>query len=282
MPFLRDLQLTTRAQPSHERVAAETEMFADAAVWDLVARNERVDLVAADSEERRDLADVHHVVLDRSRCSHVISWRPRHAFVLRETLRDVAIFPSADATSSFPKLRCTLNSAITMPPTSRRRTPADTEGWPTRAQASSMLGVSVPTLLNWEKRGFLRRHQAPRRELGRGLRLICVYDPREIERLPRRTPKTVVLDPGEITARAFEMFRDGKTVPQVVVSLRKTANEIVALYEHWRDLGGPDLMITPSVKAELEIYVGRFVNVNDLVVRVRQLLSKPKKRALRR
>ena len=114
----------------------------------------------------------------------------------------------------------------------------DTSKWLTRTQASDLLGVAVDTLRGWERRGILHPRQAlvhaPR------MREVTVYDPDELARIQYRKKQLTAIqaDPGERTARAFELFEQGKTLREVVIELRETVARVEELHQQWLDLGG--------------------------------------------
>jgi hypothetical protein len=138
---------------------------------------------------------------------------------------------------------------------------ADTRRWLTRKEASDMLSCSAATLVNYDRRGTLHPQYAYRSD-GRGHSVRqLIYDPAELAKLQPRVRRALARDPGEIAARAFEMFRDGQTLAEVVVALRSTPEAVEYLREKWLDMGGADLVINPVVKEELEKVVGVFASV---------------------
>lgn len=149
----------------------------------------------------------------------------------------------------------------------------DTSHWLTRNEASDMLTVSQQTLANYERRGDLHPRQAYRRD-GRGVEhLVIVYDPRELTKLASKLRRHLVLprDPGEMAARAFELFREGRSMEEVVVELRLQPDQVRELNDKWLDMGGAHLVITPLAKEALEKIVGPFSSVTELVERVEKL-----------
>lgn len=64
MPFLRALQ-RPRIQPSHERIAAETDLLAQTAMRNRVARDEIVDGVPTDGAQRGNVRHVEDLGIDR-------------------------------------------------------------------------------------------------------------------------------------------------------------------------------------------------------------------------
>ncbi len=79
--------------------------------------------------------------------------------------------------------------------------------------------------------------------------------------------------PGEIAARAFELFRDGKTVREIVIELRQEPTKVEALYEKWLDLGGSAIVITEVAHEAFESVLGPFKSVADLLDLVRELAA---------
>jgi hypothetical protein len=117
----------------------------------------------------------------------------------------------------------------------------DLSKWLTRIQVCDLAGVSYDTVIKWQKRGLL--HPEYSREHGRTSRPITVYDPQELANLPQFKRHTAQhsspIDPGEQTARAFELFDRGATLREVVIDLRITVAQAEVLLEQWRDVGAP-------------------------------------------
>ena len=150
-----------------------------------------------------------------------------------------------------------------------------TEGWLTRDQVTDVLRCTAQTIKNYEGRKLLHPKEALRRDRRGNDRTMLVYDPNEIANLPFRNPggqpKIMVHEPGEQAARAFEMFRNGTALDEVVIELRATPDRIDQLYERWLDHTRARLMITPEAKKAFEEAVGKFESVTDLVERVTEL-----------
>jgi hypothetical protein len=115
----------------------------------------------------------------------------------------------------------------------------DLTAWLTRTQIVDMLCVSYETVKNWERRGLL--HPEVSKLHGKTTQPVLVYDPQELASLPQykrhMAQRSSVPDPGERTARAFELFDRGATIRQVVIELRLTVAHAEALLEQWRDVG---------------------------------------------
>ena len=134
-----------------------------------------------------------------------------------------------------------------------------------------MAAVSYNTIMNWVKAGRLHPQKEMRLLPNGASREIRVFDPVELQKiLHRRDPN----EPGELAARAFEMFEEGRPLREVVIALRKTPEYIVALHDHWEWCGGSELVITPVARRELESLLGPFVGVADIVERVAELARK--------
>jgi hypothetical protein len=101
---------------------------------------------------------------------------------------------------------------------------------------------------------------------------VWVYDPREVARLPKRKLGSVP-DPGEIAARAFELFDDGTPARRVVTLLRETPGKVMELHEQWLELGGSELVIGKVAKAEIERIIGPFDGVAGLVRRLAEVID---------
>lgn len=149
----------------------------------------------------------------------------------------------------------------------------ETRDWLTRYEASDVLSVSLQTLANYEKRGLLHPQHAYRPD-GRGAEhRVIVYDPNELKKLALRLNRHVALphDPGEMAARAFELFREGKSMEDVVVELRLLPDQVRELHEKRLNMGGADLVISSGAKETLEKMVGPFGSVAELIERITQL-----------
>ena len=139
-----------------------------------------------------------------------------------------------------------------------------------------MLSCSQQTLANAERRGDLTPHFAYRPD-GRGAEhRMIVYAPHELTKLAvkmRRHIPTHPRDPGELAARAFELFDEGRPEREVVRELRVPPDMVRELKEKWGGMGGDDLVINPAAKETLEKALGAFDSVAELVERVLQHLK---------
>jgi hypothetical protein len=143
----------------------------------------------------------------------------------------------------------------------------------TRNEASDMLSVSHQTLANYERRGDLHPQFAYRPD-GRGAEhRVIVYSPQELTKLAAKLRRHVTQerDPGEMAARAFELFREGKSMEDVVVELRLLPDQVRELHDKRLNMGGADLVIAPTAKEALEKMVGAFGSVTELIERVERL-----------
>jgi hypothetical protein len=134
-------------------------------------------------------------------------------------------------------------------------------GWLTRSDAVNLMGCAYWTILTWQKRGMLH---PKRRPSGSNGRMVWVYDPAELARMPRRQQPGPE-DPGELCARVYEMLDAGAELREIVILTRKPAYEIDRIFEAWRDHGGGSVVIGRAAKAELEALVGPFANVAELI-----------------
>ncbi len=148
----------------------------------------------------------------------------------------------------------------------------NTDAWLTCVQVSDLCGISLQTVRNYSRPGGPLKPRRDRRVQDSGsMKEVWVYDPREIAKLPKRKLRSVPNDPGEIAARAFEMFDDGAQPRRVVTVLRETPARVMELHEQWLELGGSDLVIGKAAKEEIERIVGSFDGVASLVERLTSL-----------
>lgn len=132
------------------------------------------------------------------------------------------------------------------------------------------------TIASHERRGKLHPAYVYRRD-SRGIEhRVSVYDPKElIKLLPQAHRPALARDPGEVAARCFELFNDGKSIRDVVIEMRETPDRVQGLYESWSSVAGVDgeLTITRTAKEALEKFVGPFSDVTDLVSLVEALVK---------
>lgn len=146
--------------------------------------------------------------------------------------------------------------------------------WLTRYEASDRLSCSLQTLANYERKGVLHPQRTYRVD-GRGHeRLVIVYSPDEVSKLAIRMNRGAILprDAGEVTARAFDLFEEGKSAREIIRELRLTVEAVQELHEKWRDSGGTEIVISPKAKDALEKILGPFKTVTDLVDRIESSL----------
>jgi hypothetical protein len=145
----------------------------------------------------------------------------------------------------------------------------NTDGWWTRNQVCDNLRCSPQTVKNYETRGLLKPHEAIRKDRSGSDRRLLVYDPKQIAALPARNPggepRIDVRGPGELAARAFELFRENKTLDEVIIELRESTDRIDHLYERWLDYSRGRHVITPVAREALQKVVGRFEGVPELL-----------------
>lgn len=158
------------------------------------------------------------------------------------------------------------------PRTSEVKLP-ETDGWLTRNETSDVLRCSLQTLKNYEADDKLHPRHALRRDRTGAERMMLIYDPKELAALPAKKPggpREAVREPGEQAARAFELFRQGCELDELVIELRETPDRIDQLHEHWLNHTKARFVITPEAKKALEQMVGTFKSVTELV----ELLAK--------
>jgi hypothetical protein len=171
-------------------------------------------------------------------------------------------------------------SAALSPPkgaSASRLNSVDTDGWLTRYAAMELVGCSMQTLRNHEYRGKLHVQFVMREDRLGTLRETAVYDPKELATLPRYAPgsreKKNEQGPEERAARAYEMFRDGRPLDEVVIELREDPDTVDHLHERWLDQTNARYVITPEAQKSLEELVGKFANVSELVDLVKAKIS---------
>jgi hypothetical protein len=143
----------------------------------------------------------------------------------------------------------------------------DTRDWLTRNEATDMLSCALQTLVNYERKGVLNPEYAYRPDARGVEHRVIVYNPHELKKVANRLSRNAASprDPGEIAARAYDLFEEGKPAKEIVRELRITSDAVRELREKWGDDGGDDLVISPSAKEALEKVVGRFDSVTELV-----------------
>lgn len=141
----------------------------------------------------------------------------------------------------------------------------DTSTWLTRNESIDMLGVSKQTLKNYEGQNKLHPLRALRRDARGHEQRVVVYDPKELARLPRGLVPFTQRTAGELEARSFEMFEQGKSFREIVIALRETSDTVHGLHERWLDDGGSFLVISDVSKQALEGVLGPFKDVTELV-----------------
>lgn len=150
----------------------------------------------------------------------------------------------------------------------------DTTTWLTRNESIDLLSVSIQTLKNYEERGLLHPMRVPRRDARGHEQTVVVYDPKELAKLPRGNARTVSpREPGELNARCFELFEQGKSNREIVIALRETSEKIRALREMWLDDGGAALVISDEAKRVLETLLGPFEDIAGLIILVTKYVA---------
>ncbi len=144
----------------------------------------------------------------------------------------------------------------------------------TRYDLVQVAGIGLSTIPALERRGLLHPQRVYRRDARGAERSTMVYSPAEVAKLPCRGRTSSDRSPGEMNARAFELFREAKTDEEVVIELRETVDQIRDLREQWINAGGVSWMIVPAVRLALQKLVGPFKDVTELVDKL-QLKLKP-------
>lgn len=156
----------------------------------------------------------------------------------------------------------------------------DIEGWLDRNQVSDLLGCSVATIRQLESREKLHPKRARRIDNAGAERLVYIYDPKEVAQVPRYRGLAAVRSPGEVAARCFELCDEGKSIREIVIELRESPDLIMGLREKWFDTGGADLVINPLARERLEVIVGPFKTVAELVERLEAIAGELGGRAI--
>ena len=143
----------------------------------------------------------------------------------------------------------------------------DTHNWLTRNETSDMLQCSVQTLKNYEAQGKLHPRHAWRKDPIGAERVMLVYDPQELAKLPpRRTvPRELLREPGEQAAKVFELLRKGLALDEIVIETRETPDMVDHLNDRWLEQTKARHVITPEAKKAFEEIVGPFEDVTALV-----------------
>jgi hypothetical protein len=156
----------------------------------------------------------------------------------------------------------------------RRDVTSDTSTWWTRNESASFLSLSTQTLKNYEHDGKLHPLRVPRQDARGHEQVVVVYDPKELAKLPRGAGKFFAPQgPGELNASAYTLFEAGKSISQIVIELRQPSDTIHDLHAKWIDDGGADIVISPEARKALEILVGPFKDVTELVELVTEKLK---------
>src|SRR5262245_33650081 len=130
----------------------------------------------------------------------------------------------------------------------------NTDSWLTANQVSDMRNISLQTVANYKRADHpqdpRRKRLNPRRAMRRlrngSMKQVEVFDPQEVASLPihRGAP----LDPGELAARAFELFDAGVALKDVVVELRADPGQVNLLFMQWSELGGSEFVIGTAAR----------------------------------
>lgn len=124
--------------------------------------------------------------------------------------------------------------------------PLDTSRFLTRIQTADLLNCNADVLMALERKGKLTRYTRPTTTVT-GPREVTVYDPIEIAGLEIRARK-LTRDPGELAARAFAMFDLGLAMRDIVVQMRMTPDEVIALRAKWLEMGGDPWMLNAATR----------------------------------
>ena len=145
---------------------------------------------------------------------------------------------------------------------------ANYDSWVTRLQATDLLGCSTNTLRVHEVRGRLHPRLVYRRDERGVARELYVYDPVELSKIPKRERYVVSSDPGEIAARAFELFDQGQSLRAVVIATREMPAKVLELHQQWLDMGGAAWVINAPARAILESTIGPCASIAEVIERI--------------
>lgn len=148
----------------------------------------------------------------------------------------------------------------------------NTDGWYTANQVLDMFDVSHGTLDGFVRKGLLKPVMGHRRTSNNSTRRVWLYNPEEFHKVSWRR-KERASDPNEVAAKAFEMMDEGEDLRTMVRTLRITPDRVVELRAHWEDLGGASSVLGREARAALEAIVGPFVDVAELVDRVKAAVA---------
>lgn len=150
----------------------------------------------------------------------------------------------------------------------------DLSDWLTRAEAADLMHVSENAVITWTQEGKLTPRVRPSNHRT-GPQNVMVYSPRELTKISRnrhsRKNPFKANDPGERCALAFETFDEGGTLRDVVVRVRVTLGEAEKLHAAWLDAGGAEHVLNRAARDELEVLVGSFSSVGELIGLVRDV-----------
>lgn len=138
-----------------------------------------------------------------------------------------------------------------------------------RSEAAELLGVAVSTMMQYEQRGKIVPHWAVIADSTGRLRNSPIYHISDVLKLPRKAPNPTPDNPDELTARAFELFEQGKSLREVIILLRATKEKIDRLHEDWLDVGGAVFTLSEDVRKALEAELGPLASPEHLLERVR-------------
>jgi len=150
----------------------------------------------------------------------------------------------------------------------------DTSTWLTRNECIDVMNVAKQTLKNYERQGLLHPKHVLRRDARGREQTVTVYSPKELAKLPRGVGRALApREIGEMTARCFELFDQGKTIREIVILLRQTSDQVHELHEKWLNDGGADFVIIPQAKDTLEGLLGPFEDIAELISLVTRLAT---------
>jgi hypothetical protein len=134
---------------------------------------------------------------------------------------------------------------------SRIQAVGDTSQWLTRAESTVFLSCSPQTLKSYEKKNRLHPLHVRRRDLRGREQIVVIYNPDELNKLPKGKGRSAPREQSTVESRAFELFSQNKTVREVVIEMKETSERIRDLYQRWIEDGTSAEQTATSIDARV-------------------------------